>query len=860
MDSPIYDTTRDYTAGLDFSYAQWTADTEITLTNVPWDNDYRDIVKFDSQAALDRYINDQGSTRPRISNVNYAKPLQPIRLNIPFNVAYRYNYLRASLPAAPGFGDIKKTYYYFITDITYVGPKVTQFNLQLDVWQTFGPDVTFGNSYIERGHIGIAHTKNFDNYGRDYLTSPEGLDVGGEYRHVAKRSKKIFDKNTGNGFMDMQVLVCSTVQLEDVPLNGKPSVKTARGDKVQGIPSGAEYYVFRSLTEFETFMRVYAVVPWVTQGIVSITIIPNISRYGYTLRQATGRLNIPLWKIESTTGQGDYRDMFPDWRNSDEILGDIPERYRHLKKFLTYPYLTIEVTTWTGSPIVLKPESWADPNARLHDKIALTPPNQRVVIYPHKYNANPGSTHEQRNNGIHTDFYDDNGDYLDVSTQISNFPQLAIVNNMAISVLASQRNGINQQYAAADWGQQRALASNQTSYDQASSSIDNSVEQGRLARNQDIASTNIMNDQANLRALSSAAGSVANSLTVPTPASAASSAIGIGQAALNRTIDVQGSINQLNQRNATAVGSAGSSIANQNYVRDTNKSLADWAAKGDYQQTIAALNAKVQDIRMTQPSVSGQVGGEAFNVIHDSAEVSVRFKMISPNELSIIGEFWLRYGYSVRRFGIIPKSLMVMTRFTYWKLAEAYLVDTRIPQVFKNSIRGMFEKGVTVWKDPRDIGNIDIADNKPLPNIVLDNNSRTPKPLPIIPAPIAKMKDEDRMYNLAITGLVANDGSIQDGNFSVSKEYIKKLDVNTGVSTPRAVFGEFVALDAAQARQVLSTLGIPVEFLNIDNLAAFSTDLVWSRESANFKLLSQHDEDIKTILGDLGNSEPDPEA
>jgi hypothetical protein len=848
MSNAAPNTTRQFSGGLGFSYASWTAETEVTLTNVPWNNDYRDIVSFPEGASIDKYIAKQPSTRAPITDVNYAKPMQPIRLNVPFNVAMRYNYLRAALPMQPIDNDIKKSYYYFITDIQYIAPGTTQFNLQLDVWQTFGADVTFGNSYIERGHIGIAHTKNFDNYGRDYLTTPEGLDIGNEYRHVAKRTKKIFEKNTGNVFRDFNILVCTTVKLEDIDTStAKPNLVTASGDMVQGLPSGAEYYVFRNVAEFTGFMKAYQVVPWITQGIISITVVPNVARYGYALTRKEGRLGIPMWKVGSTTGQGDYRDMFTNWRESNEILGDIPRRYRHLKKFLTFPYLTIEVTTWTGSPIVLKPESWAEPNARLNEKIALTS-NSRVVIYPHKYNANPSAEYEKRNNGVHTDYYDDNGDYLDISTQITNFPQLAIVNNQAIGVLAAQRNAINQQFAAADWSQQRALAGNANSYDQASAASATMAEQGRISRNQDIYSVEQSNSQAGLRAMQAGANSVAGSLLVPTPASAAGSAIGIGNAALGMAIETTGANAQLGIRNNAANASQSAAIGNQNYVRDTNKSLADWAAKGDYEQSIAGINAKVQDARLTQPSTSGQVGGEAFNLINDSAEVSVRFKLIGPNELSIIGEYWLRYGYSVRRFGIIPKSLMVMTKFTYWKLAEAYLINTRLPEAIKQAIRGIFEKGVTVWADPDNIGNIDIADNEALPGVTLDNQPATPAPLPV-PDPIdPDPEDDDKVWNIAIQGVVSSTGVTEDGNFTVGKEFVKKLDGGAGVQIASAIAGEFIGLTVDQGRSVYRLLGIPVEYISDSALRADWPDGLWSRELENERDAVRRDLDNKTLL------------
>ena len=62
---------------------------------------------------------------------------------------------------------------------------------------------------------------------------------------------------------------------------------------------------------------------------------------------------------------------------------------------------------------------------------------------------------------------------------------------------------------------------------------------------------------------------------------------------------------------------------------------------------------------------------------------------------------------------------MVMTKFTYWKLSETYIKTGPMPEGFKQAIRGIFEKGVTVWADPTYIGTTDLAENKPLEGITL---------------------------------------------------------------------------------------------------------------------------------------------
>lgn len=729
-----------YDFGQDFNYAVWTENTVVTLTNVPWNNDYRDVCNFPSDIgqSLDQYIDSHETANISIPNVSYIKFNVPIRVNIPFNKAFRFNYLRVQNPAQPIPGsDLLKSYYYFILDVKYIAPNATEITIQLDIFQSFRNDFTLGNCYIERGHIGIANQNSFDNYGRDYLTIPEGLDIGGEYVQIAHRTDEIMDTATADILMVTTVSITATTG--DV---NNPILITARGDQVQGIPSGANYYVFENTTDLKAFLASFSDKPWITQGIISLTMIPDLSRYGFSKNTIfiPSDSSITVKHIGykgSHIGGGKYTDMFPDWRNSSIIRNAINPRYANLLKFFTYPYMVIEATTWGATPIIIKPESWNDGNARMTEKIALTPPNQKVVIYPNRYNAVNNSDIETvvtpagdgdttGTEPAHTDYYDDGGDYLDMATQISNFPALAIVNNMAIGYMASNAHGIAFQTTSADWTQQRALNSNQTSYDQTNKGIQASKNINALQN------AGIGAQAANQNLL------IANNLLATSTGSMISGVAGIdsksGAAALGAGINavtglVVNSITSGNQQdtntqaaNITQQVSKGSNTGqnNQNtYVNDTNKTLADWSARGDYANTIGAINAKVQDIKLTQPSTSGQVGGEAFNLIHKAAEISLRWKLISNAEIRSVGEYWLRYGYAIRQFGRVPNNFMVMSKFTYWKLLETYIVSSSMPEGFKQIIRGIFEKGVTVWANPDYIGNIDLADNDPIEGVIL---------------------------------------------------------------------------------------------------------------------------------------------
>jgi hypothetical protein len=699
----------------DFNYYLWTEGTVATLTNVPWDAAYRDTVRFPTRTDLDAYI-DQVSTSLSISDMTYAKPGVPVTLPITINAAMRYNYLRVVNENIPGGGDVPRAYYYFVTAIDFASPGATRLTLQLDVFQTFIYDVQFENSYIERGHIGIANERDFEHYGRSFLTTPEGLDGGGEYRVFGKRSQSVMSGSAGTGENnEIDILVCSTVDLTRDPGTVEaPRLNSATGDNLQGLPSGASFYAFQTLNQFREFMRIYGDKPWVTQGIISITAVPNLERYGYTLTQVPHENpRVQMFTINAPGGQGKEYDLWPRWR--DELKAALPARYRHLRKFLTSPYTMVEITTFTGMPIVLKPEMWQTPSGAIMEKASLAPPSQRVVFSPRKYNTWNEEVGIDRSNG---QSYDDNGEYLNLATQISNFPSFALVNNGAIGFLAANKNGLAFQQQAADWSQQRALNGAQTAYGQASAGMHATGEQGRIARSADASSTIIANDVATLQAITGAGMALGGGLTSGNPVGAAGGVMGAVSTGLNSMIQQSANNQQWGVRNSAAIESQTNALGLAGYNRDTNRDLAEFGARGDYAQAIAGINAKVRDAQLTQPSTSGQVGGEAFNMIHGSAVISMRVKIIGENELAVIGEYWLRYGYAVRRFGRLPADLMCMSKFTYWKLTETYLTGA-IPEQFKQTIRGIFEKGVTVWRSPDYVGKIDLADNTPVGGIRL---------------------------------------------------------------------------------------------------------------------------------------------
>ena len=161
-----------------------------------------------------------------------------------------------------------------------------------------------------------------------------------------------------------------------------------------------------------------------------------------------------------------------------------------------------------------------------------------------------------------------------------------------------------------------------------------------------------------------------------------------------------------NQQFANTQNLTGSQAA-QNYA------YAQYAQQGDYQNSIAGIDATVQDAALTQPSVSGTAGGDGFNLANGFMGVEIRYKTIATAAQEIIGEYWFRYGYACRRFITPPQDLRVMDHMTYWKMLEVNLINAECDEFSRDAIRGILEKGVTVWSSPDDIGVFDPATDEP---------------------------------------------------------------------------------------------------------------------------------------------------
>lgn len=737
---------------INFSYAKWTPNTRFKLCNVPWDMGYRDIVKWSKQAQKEYFDRLDGI---EFSDCTMAKYGLPVRLPIPFAQASQYNYLVATNDYD---FDTPRSWYYFIQTCDYVNAHTTQLNIQLDVWQSFQHDIQLGNAYVERGHVGVANENAWKDFGKTYLDLPEGLDTGKCTVLTNEAWKPLMDIGAHDGvkYISYGLIIVSTTDLEaDTGTKDNPVVNTAAGSAFENQPNGTSMYYLDVPADIVTFFTEGMAAPWVTQGICGIYAVPHLPQalldgqpkktelFGHSvgligncweLRKAKSNSNVRYTDIINLKN---FRDMF-----------QLPERYKYLKKFLTAPYAYIECSCLNGTVITYEPEQIPSADLIIRESWNYAPPSPRLNFYARGYHAGNLGERQPLTDGKGLPI--DTGDMLNASFGITNFPTFMTVNNG--SALALANSAYTRQYAqqSADWSFQKTQMGINNAYAQAQLGTQYASQQNQLGTSNRNAMMSINNQAAQMSAdltlknlsfgnrmnqlntigsgVANAVGSAVTGNVGGVVGAVAGTAIGAvaNQMSYNNAVDSnsQQLSNTLTTNGATtsqsnAYSLATTNLSNQQTMQfaDMNKQLAQATAQGDYENTIAGINAQVQQTQTVPPTTSGALGGDAFNLANGLIGVMVRFRQIPPAAMRSIGEVWLRYGYYVQRFMRLPENLMAMSNFTYWKVHELYVLSSTCPEEYRLTVKGIFESGVTVWTDPDKIGVTDYADNVPLGGI-----------------------------------------------------------------------------------------------------------------------------------------------
>lgn len=179
--------------------------------------------------------------------------------------------------------------------------------------------------------------------------------------------------------------------------------------------------------------------------------------------------------------------------------------------------------------------------------------------------------------------------------------------------------------------------------------------------------------------------------------------------------------NLVSAQTANAANSSATTKNNASRTRNTSVSNAGYtqiAAERSAKEVLEAAQRKARNLyeqaRNAAPMRVGEVSGEPMADYFMTRGVQVKVRTESDSAIAQAGDHFARYGYAFERMWDVSESgLCPMPKFCYWKASDVW-VDDRLTSTSDASraIRRMFLDGVTLWKNPDEIGRVSVYDNR----------------------------------------------------------------------------------------------------------------------------------------------------
>lgn len=739
--------------------AFWNPESTVTLYRVPWDSSYDNVVDWKT-TDRDAYFASLPSKDVITKSDSAYMPLgMQIVIDLPYEVARKFNYCVVSNPANPVEGDEDYKLYYFITATGYPNPSASVLTCSLDVWTTRYTDIKFNVGYVERGHIGMANSNlvnapegGYTKALNTYCTQADGVSTGDQYQTFKVDAFQINDPEQPS-----YVCVVSTCKL----YGGRgtvdnPQLKTADGNLVDGIVSGCNVY-FIAIDDIRIFMSDMADFPWISQNIISICTVPNkLINFDY-LEDKTSYYNERLYHYY--VPNRDYSKSF-NWNFgdipclSDDAVIDIAnlkskERwgqstdakywYQSIDKLNAYPYAVIELTSSSsGQSVYLKPELLGGDVTPLVYISCAIQPFASCAVAPKYYGHFDGKQFSVAvKDGDEVSTRDiPYGELFNCAIWFDNFPQWSIVNNAYLAYMASTAHTRAYQYDNALWGYQSAVVNAKNAnknatyqaginYLNARTEIDRTQSVFGAEYGQRELEVGVGNMQTALNTITSmpstlASGAAAGGFLGAAGFGAASVASAVGGMYTNaQSLEAMKAVNSANVSAASEIARRNQSAAAQ--IAGNNYGTSLFISAGNYDNEIQGIDASYADAKLTQPSQSGNTGGDGLRYANGIEWlIEVRYKTLCDDAIIRNGDFFRRFGYAVNRYMNIPNDLSLCKYWTYWKVQQLETSSALMNEDEKSVIKGIFAKGVSVWTNPDEIGTIYPRANRVLNDKIRD--------------------------------------------------------------------------------------------------------------------------------------------
>ena len=413
----------------EFDYTRWEPNTKLYLTNVLWNGDFEDCVKFASNAERDLWFDEhvaetvaKDPASSMILKTNATIVNGTVKVPVPFDRAAQYNYLVVDVPIITSAGQPLnyetsngyRRWHFFINDLAYSAPSTTVLTLTLDVWTQYINTVGFNYFLLERGHAPV-HESDTDEYlanpmdNCEYLLAPDvdfGGDTvsrGGEFIPFGNGEKYICFASTcepsqfasiGSVVNDSQYTF-SDPTFSDSTANPDATNRWGRQFEVSGYGFGTgKSYAnvstpvgngIASNGRIPTATTVYAIAATEADEFVSDVLVNSPS----FLNTVQACFMVAKELITLGTPHTLANHTVYECQGSDSELGSvtltkdmfgIPERYQRFAKLYTFPYSELEITDNDGKTATVRVESTG--SIKAHGIVSLAYPylNMRMFL------------------------------------------------------------------------------------------------------------------------------------------------------------------------------------------------------------------------------------------------------------------------------------------------------------------------------------------------------------------------------------------------------------------------------------------------------------------------------------------------
>lgn len=647
------------------------------IKNVPFSNNYRNVILFNSKQAQETYFKSLPSLIKE--DFKYQRNNGTIMYPSDRDTVLQYNYLMFKNKA---YSD--KYFYAFITNVSYVNPNTCAISFELDVFQSWFLDVNFQPSYIERQHC-----KRWNSDGTPVInTVPESLEFGTEYNIVSVETSSA---KTNKGNMCWLIFGIAF-------------------DK-EDFPNYAEY--FDNIYNGGTYDSLqYLAIPFNPNAIstthytvnnkeVSVENILEMFRYNAVF---SGKLKtlyitdfVPLkYSISGNTITTENLTWFKVYQNLDHTIEtslpfvtfattdyldyqylDIQfnSKYDNLKtskitesKLLMYPYSMSILEDFQGNSFIIKNEYVNTSNIRVRIRSAIGVSNKVAYTLLNYLGSGIADGYLYLDNGI-----------------ICNEPnRLTTIDDYTSAYIQGNMNTIEQGVNA---NKQQSLLNNTIARNNANTS--SAVTSTRNSANMGQA------------VVSGTAGIVSgfNADVIGALNSGGSGYMGIGTGG-GLAKGIGGVINAGIQNSANMKVT---NLENANMIQNTT-------LRGELsnQLAIAGANAKIQDARNIADNVTLQGGNAQFNYGYHNIGCKLIKKQITKEYIDILQNYFSRYGYAYHRMEV--PNLKSRENWNYIQTVGANIIGN-IPQLFIDALEGLFNSGITLWHTT-DVGNYSLPNDE----------------------------------------------------------------------------------------------------------------------------------------------------